>query len=57
MGGTITPTYDIRMPTVSGMLAPMARLWPAQDEAAEEPLDRDPLALLTAMLLDQRVAS
>lgn len=33
----------------------MARLWLAQDEAADELLDRDPLALLTGMLLDQQI--
>jgi uncharacterized HhH-GPD family protein len=33
----------------------MARLWLAQDAPADEMLERDPLALLTAMLLDQQV--
>ncbi|WP_018348563.1 HhH-GPD-type base excision DNA repair protein [Longispora albida] len=33
----------------------MARLWLAQDEAADELLDRDALALLTGMLLDQQI--
>lgn len=33
----------------------MARLWLAQEPAADELLDRDPLALLTAMLLDQQI--
>jgi uncharacterized HhH-GPD family protein len=33
----------------------MARLWLAQDEAADELLDRDPLALLIGMLLDQQI--
>lgn len=33
----------------------MARLWLAQDPPADEMLERDPLALLTAMLLDQQV--
>ena len=37
------------------MLAGMARLWLAQEEAADELLDRDPLALLTGMLLDQQI--
>ena len=55
MRGTITPTYDNRISTISGMLAPMARLWLAQDEAADELLDRDPLALLIGMLLDQQI--
>jgi uncharacterized HhH-GPD family protein len=33
----------------------MARLWLAQEPPADEMLERDPLALLTAMLLDQQV--
>ena len=33
----------------------MARLWLAQDEAADELLDRDPVALLIGMLLDQQI--
>jgi uncharacterized HhH-GPD family protein len=33
----------------------MARLWLAQDPAADELLERDPLALLIGMLLDQQV--
>lgn len=37
------------------MLGDMARLWLAQEQAADELLDRDPLALLIAMLLDQQI--
>lgn len=33
----------------------MARLWLAQEPPADEMLERDPLALLTAMLLDQQI--
>lgn len=38
--------------TISGM--PTLRI--AQDDAADELLGRDPLALLIGMLLDQRIA-
>lgn len=37
------------------MLGRMARLWLAQDQAADELLERDPLALMIGMLLDQQI--
>jgi uncharacterized HhH-GPD family protein len=37
------------------MLADMARLFLAQNPAADELLDRDPLALMLGMLLDQQI--